>query len=97
NVNPDGSFVLENVAPGVRYRIRMPNIPSGGYLLNGALGKTNALNEPVVFEDGVTLQLQIGFAPGRVEAIVLDRDLPQSGLMTVLVPNDRGRLDLYRT
>jgi hypothetical protein len=28
---------------------------------------------------------------------VVDRDKPQRGILTVLVPKDRGRIDLYRT
>jgi hypothetical protein len=27
----------------------------------------------------------------------MDRDKPQQGIITVLVPQDRGRLDLYKT
>jgi hypothetical protein len=96
-VSQDGSFVLRDVAPGARYRVRMTNIPSGGYLLAARVGGENPLSQPVAMQGGVPLQLQIGFAAGRIEASVMELDKPVSGIVTVLVPNDRGRIDLYRT
>jgi hypothetical protein len=99
-INPDGSFLLQDVVPGARYRVTMGNIQnSGAYLFAGRYGEENPLSAPFVIpgENGPLLQHQNGFSPGRVETVVLDRDRAQPGILTVLVPHDRGRFDLYRT
>jgi hypothetical protein len=76
----------------------MANISNSGYLYAGVYAGENALNTPIlVADEGTPLSLQIGFVPGRIEGVVMDRDKPQQGLLTVLVPKDRGRIDLYRT
>jgi hypothetical protein len=97
-INPvDLTFVADNIIPGARYRVRMQNV-NGMYLQAGLYGGENALTAPIVIEnEGTSLQLQLGFAPGKIEGTVVDRDKPQRGILTVLVPKDRGRIDLYRT
>jgi hypothetical protein len=96
-VNADGSFRIENVVPGALYRINVPNIQGNGYLLAGRYGGVNALSAPfAIADEGTPLQLQIGFAPGRIDTVVKDADKVVPGAVTVLVPSERGRVDLYR-
>ncbi|HEX5000609.1 MAG TPA: hypothetical protein VFY29_20465, partial [Terriglobia bacterium] len=97
-VNADGSFRIENVIPGAQYRVNMSSIQGGGYLQAGRYGGVNALNAPfAIADEGTPLQLQIGFTPGRIEAVVKEGDTIVPGALTALIPNDRGRIDLYRT
>jgi hypothetical protein len=97
-VNPDGSFLVPDVVVGTQYRLSVDNIGNGGYLMAGLYGGANALNGALdVQSEGIAIQLQLGFSPGRVEAVVLDRDQPVPGALAVLVPRERGRIDLYRT
>jgi hypothetical protein len=96
-VSSTGSFILQDVVPGARYRVSL-NVPSGGYVIAARYGEENPLNSPITVEDEATpLQLQLGFTPGRIDAVVMEGDKPLQGVLTVLVPHDRGRFDLYRT
>jgi hypothetical protein len=63
----------------------------------GRYGNENALSSPITIDSEETmLQIQIGFTPGKIDATVMDQGKPLTGVRTVLVPNDRGRFDLYR-
>jgi hypothetical protein len=96
-VGADGAFQLENVVPGAQYRVTLNSV-SGSYLLAGRYGGANALSAPFVATDSVgSLQLQIGFGPGRLETVIKNGDKPVPGALAVLIPSDRGRYDLYRT
>jgi hypothetical protein len=93
----DGSFVLQDVIPGIRYRVTS-NFGGGGYAMVGRYGEVNALNTPITIATEETkLQIQIGFTPGKIDTVIMDQNKPLSGIRTVLVPNDRGRYDLYRS
>lgn len=96
-VAADGSFLLKNVGADA-YRVRITNL-QGGYLQSGRIGNDDALGSPLtVGTEPTTLQLQLGFAPGRVSGTVVDaKGTAYSGAVTALVPDEthRGRTDLY--
>lgn len=92
----DGTFTISNVAAGKAYKVAV-NHPAG-YMMQARYGGANPLAPPfLIAEYGVTLQIQVGFAPGRVEALAVDEGKPFANATGVLVPNARERTDLYRT
>jgi len=97
-VAADGTFTLRDVG-AMEYRIRVMGLPQGAYIQAGRIDTTDALNAPFsVDNQGSQLQLQLGFAPGRVSGTVSDdRGAPASGVQAVLVPDEarRGRNDAY--
>ena len=96
-VADDGSFTLQDVG-AMEYRVRIVGLPQGAYLQSGRIESKDALNEPFTVEQGAQLQLQLGFAPGRVSGVVTDdRGAPTQGVQAVLVPDEarRGRSDSY--
>ena len=97
-VAADGTFTLRDVG-AMEYRVRVMGLPQGAYIQAGRIDTTDALNAPFsVDNQGSQLQLQLGFAPGRVSGTVSDdRGAPASGVQAVLVPDEarRGRNDAY--
>ena len=97
-VAADGTFTLRDVG-AMEYRIRVMGLPQGAYIQAGRIDTTDALNAPFsVDNQGSQLQLQLGFAPGRVSGTVSDdRGAPAPGVQAVLVPDEarRGRNDAY--
>jgi protocatechuate 3,4-dioxygenase beta subunit len=96
-VTEDGTFTIPDVG-AMEYRVRIVGLPQGAYLQAGRIESKDALNEPFTVEQGAQLQLQLGFAPGRVSGTVTDdRGAPTQGVQAVLVPDEarRGRSDAY--
>jgi hypothetical protein len=97
-VAADGTFTLRDVG-AMEYRVRVMGLPQGAYIQAGRIDTTDALNAPFsVDNQGSQLQLQLGFAPGRVSGTVSDdRGAPAPGVQAVLVPDEarRGRNDAY--
>jgi hypothetical protein len=109
-VQPDGSFQLENVAPG-DYQVSVPTgTPAGATGLNSSaafyvkearFGSTDILTEPLVIAGPTTteLQLVLGTNAGQITGTVTD-DSQQAASrvqMILLVPDRRERRDLYKT
>jgi hypothetical protein len=99
-VGADGAFVLRNAVPNARYRIAVGGLvrdQTVGYVNAARYGDGDPFDPPIVPKDReALLQVQIGFAPGRVEAVVLDRGKPRQGVPTVLIPQIRNRYEFYR-
>jgi protocatechuate 3,4-dioxygenase beta subunit len=98
-VSSDGSFVFRDVIPDARYRVMFNGIDQRnivGYFEGGRYGSINPLAVPVtVRQDQAKLQLQMSFSLGRVEVMVMDRQKPGAGVLTVLAPAIRSSLALY--
>ena len=97
----DGTFVLSNVPP-LAYRVTVAGLPADAYAMAGRYGSADALNEPLQVDGTQTLalQLQIGFAAGRIDGSVVDnRNQPVPGTTCVLIPvaSRQNRPDLYKT
>lgn len=102
-VNADGSFRLQNVAPGT-YLVRLLNAPPDAYLKAGRFGSENVADGHLTVAGGRTsntLELTVSGNGGKVEGLVLtEENLPYSGGQVVLVPEgfaQRGRAELYKT
>jgi protocatechuate 3,4-dioxygenase beta subunit len=98
-VAEDGSFTLQDVG-AMEFRVRVAGLPQGAYVQSGRLESNDALNAPITINEGASLQIALGFTPGRVSGAVLDdRGSPVSGSQVVLVPDEarRGRSDAYFT
>ena len=96
-VAQDGSFTLPNVG-AMEYRVRVAGLPQGAYVQAGRIDSRDALNGPFTVDSEALLQLQLGFAAGRVSGVVSDdRQQPTAGVQAVLVPDEarRGRSDAY--
>jgi hypothetical protein len=97
-VATDGSFALRNVG-AMEYRVRVTGLPQGAYVQSGRIDSSDALNAAFTVDNpGAQLQLQLGFAPGRVSGTVADeRAVAVPGVQAVLVPDEarRGRSDAY--
>jgi hypothetical protein len=84
----------------MEFRVRVAGLPQGAYIQSGRIESTDALNAPITINEGASLQIQLGFTPGRVSgAVVDDRGAPVPGAQAVLVPDvaRRGRSDAYFT
>jgi hypothetical protein len=102
-VNPDGSFLIENVLPG-EYRLAQPGfapaVASGNtYLKQARLGATDLLTEPLVVSGPVSGELLIvmGTDGGTVTGTVTDaqgRQAPQTQI--ILIPSSLDRRDAYK-
>jgi hypothetical protein len=96
-VAKDGSFSISDVG-AMQYRVAVSGLPSNAYLQSGRIGAEDALNAPFSIDAPTTLQLVIGFSPGRISGTVVDaKGAPAAGAQVVLVPDEarRGRSDAY--
>jgi hypothetical protein len=97
-VAADGSFTFKDVG-ALEYRVRVTGLPQGTYLQAGRMDTSDALNAPFTVDSpGSQLQLQLGFAPGRVSGTISDeRGTAAPGVQAVLVPDEarRGRSDAF--
>ena len=100
-IQPDGTFRLENVLPGP-YRITPPSVPEL-YVKQLRFDRFDALHQPVdIVQRGSeipTLDIVLSPNVSQVEGLVTDAKLqPVAGVQVVLVPDStRDRLDLYKT
>jgi hypothetical protein len=104
-VTADGSFRLDNVAPG-DYRIEVAGgagrmFAGTGFLREARLDGMDVLNNPLRFTASASgsLEIVIGAGGGQLTGTVTDvRSQPIPGTRIVLVPDRlRSRPDLYRT
>lgn len=100
-IQPDGSFTLNNVLPG-QYRIAPPSVPEL-YVKQLRFDRFDALNQPVDVvqrgPDPPTLDIVLSPNVSQIEGIVTDAKMqPVGGVQAVLIPDsNRDRLDLYKT
>jgi protocatechuate 3,4-dioxygenase beta subunit len=98
-VAEDGTFILRNMAP-VEYRLSVSGLPDGAYIVSAKIGATDVLTNPFVLEAEQGLQVQIGFAAGRLTGTIVDgTGRSSSGATVTLVPDEprRARADLHFT
>ncbi len=98
-VADDGTFTLQNISP-MDYRVRVGGLPQGAYVMAGRIGGDDAVNRPFTIngDQQMMLQLQIGFAAGRVQGTVVDeKGNPYQGVLATLIPDEARRLrpDVY--
>jgi protocatechuate 3,4-dioxygenase beta subunit len=95
----DGTFRLENLAPG-EYRVQV-QMPANSYLKSAALNGVDVLESPLVISGIASgnLEIVVSSNSGKVEGRLLDESAdPAPRAQVVLVPNkSRGRADLYKT
>jgi hypothetical protein len=103
NVNSDGSFVLKNVAPNLRYRVAFANLEQNwnplelmyrpsSYLASVRYGDFDATVMPfTVRNEAPRIEAHVAFASGTVEILPTDRDQPQQGIPTLLVFQQHGQ------
>jgi hypothetical protein len=98
-INPDGTFRIENVLPG-KFSLWMDRLP-GMYMKEARSGVTDILNQPFQFTGRETENLEIVLSPNvaSLEGVVTDdRFSGASGARVVLVPNrSRHRTELFAT
>jgi hypothetical protein len=101
-VTADGTFKLQNVAPGT-YVVRLASAPPDAYLKEGRFGSENVADGVLTVQAGrtsSTLELTVSGNGGKVEGLVLtEENLPYSGGQVVLVPESsalRERTELYK-
>jgi hypothetical protein len=98
-LNADGSFTIDNIAPG-EYRI-LANTPRPDmYLKDARLDSVDVLNQPWVISGPVsgTLSIVLANGAGQLEGnVVNDKSEPVRGIQAVLIPDrSRDRPELYR-
>ena len=97
-VSADGSFQLRGVAPG--HYLAQISALSNAFVKSVRLGSTDVLNDGLRLERPPEGRLEIVIAgnPAKVSGTVttVDRQ-PSAGITSVLIPDDRQRLDLYRS
>jgi hypothetical protein len=97
-VQPDGTFVINNVA-AMTYRVSVSGLGGSSYLAAGRYGNAEALNDLLHAGPAAEpLYVQVGFTPGSISGAVHDnKEQPYPGVNVVLVPAARNRIDLYKT
>jgi hypothetical protein len=98
-VADDGTFLLTNVSLQT-YRVRVVGGGAPTYLMSGRIGNEDAVNHPfaITADQDLNLQLQLGFANGRVAGTVVDdKGNPYPGALATLIPDEpaRPRAELY--
>jgi protocatechuate 3,4-dioxygenase beta subunit len=97
-VSTDGSFLLRGVVPG-HYLAQISSL-SNAFVKSVRLGSIDVLNDGLRLERLPEGRLEVVIAgnPAKVSGTVMDADRqPAAGITSVLVPDDRQRLDLYRS
>jgi hypothetical protein len=97
-VSTDGSFVLRGVVPG-HYLAQFSSL-ANAFVKSVRLGSTDVLNDGLRLERPPEGRLEIAIAgnPAKVSGTVTAVDRQSAaGLTSVLIPDDRQRLDLYRS
>jgi hypothetical protein len=98
-VKEDGKFTIPNVT-GMRYRVRVQNMPPGFYIKAIRHGNQDAHLTGIDMASGAgELTVLLAPGPGSVEGIVKDnKDQPQSQVTVVLVPKEQwqGLADTIR-
>jgi hypothetical protein len=96
----DGSFTIPSVIQG-QYRVTVPPALEF-YVKELRYDRADALNSPIDVSrrnsDSGTMEVVISRSVGQVDGVIADdRGQPVPGVQSVLVPDNRGRVDLYKT
>jgi len=106
-VQPDGTFQIENVGPG-EYQVAVPGLgptPAGLnagqtlYVKEARFGSIDVLTETLTIAGPISGDLQIVLAgnAGQIRGTVTDeRQQPASRIQVVFIPDRRERRDLYK-
>jgi 5-hydroxyisourate hydrolase-like protein (transthyretin family) len=94
----DGSFTISNVIQG-QYKVIVPS--QDFYVKELRYDRADALNSPIEVSrrssDVATMEVIISRNVSQVDGLIVDdRGRPVSGVQAVLVPDNRGRTDLYK-
>jgi hypothetical protein len=99
-VAADGAFTLRGVAPG-RYLLQVsPLSTAGAYVKSAQFANGDILNSGFQLERTPDTRMEVVIAgnSGRVNGTVSGADRqPLAGITTVLVPDERHRIDLYQS
>ena len=101
-VLPDGSFTLSGVQPGY-YSVNILGLPGDLYFKAAIFAGADALEKPFPVSysrgtDSVELSIQVGADGGRLSGLAFGvSEQVFAGAFVTLVPENRSRLDLYRT
>jgi hypothetical protein len=96
----DGSFTIPSVIQG-QYRVSV--LPSQDfYVKELRYDRADALNSPIEVSrrnsDSGTMEVVISRNVGQIDGVISDdKGQPVPGVQAVLIPDTRGRVDLYRT
>jgi Carboxypeptidase regulatory-like domain len=101
-VNPDGTFLFENVGPG-EYQVNVPIFAPNNqlvlYVKEAHLGGADVLGQPLVLSGPVSDQFDIVLGTTAVQitgTVTDDRQQPVSRAQVFFIPDRRDRRDLYR-
>jgi 5-hydroxyisourate hydrolase-like protein (transthyretin family) len=94
----DGTFVFDNVPAG-DYRLGMTGLPAGFYVDKAEINGADILNDGVTLPSASrTLNVVLQRGTASLRGTLADtQSRPASGVEVVLVPEQRRRLDLYKT
>jgi 5-hydroxyisourate hydrolase-like protein (transthyretin family) len=98
-LNADGTILFEGLVPG-KYRLSFEPAERGRYLKVASYDGTDVPDDRIIEigPEPQRLELLIGASPALVDGAVTDEQLvPARGARVVLVPDNRNRLDLYRS
>ena len=100
SIASDGTFSINGVLPGM-YRFSLPSL-TDFYVKQMQFDRFDALNQPIeVVQRGQevpTLDIVVSSNVSQVEGVVSDARLqPSTGVVVVLIPDNRDRMDLYKT
>jgi hypothetical protein len=98
-VPADGKFRFESV-PAAAYRFGITELPAGFYIEKAELNNVDLLSEALAFPSAAagTLNVALQRGAGTIRGTVTDaQSRAASGVEVVLVPEQRRRLDLYKT
>jgi len=97
-INPDGTFVIENVFEG-EYRLHVAGFPEEFYVRSAKWGGGDALSSFSIgrVQAGGMLVINLALDGGRVDGTVIQDKQPVPGAFVALVPDppNRSREDLY--
>lgn len=102
HVNPDGSFVMKNLWPGL-YRVRLRSAIPRMYIESVRMGTQDALAHPLEIRPGTTpgpVEVNVGLNPAALSGTVFGANgRPIQGATVVLVPEPalRDAPELYRS
>jgi ferric-dicitrate binding protein FerR (iron transport regulator) len=96
-VKSDGSFAIR--IPSGEYALSVGQLPPNLYVRSARLGQTDVLNQPVRVGLSFTDSIEIVLAPGgQIAGTLVDRNAaPAQSTAVILVPQERGRRDLYKS
>jgi 5-hydroxyisourate hydrolase-like protein (transthyretin family) len=94
----DGTFIFDSVPAG-EYKLGITGLPAGFYIEKAEINGADILNDGVTLPSASrTLEVVLQRGTGSLRGTLADtQSRPASGVEVVLVPEQRRRLDLYKT